>query len=105
MLSEEKKNTFSKSILSVIVMLYFVGALIGGVLVVISAVNDVRLGGHIDTDMFIAYAAYIGGPTATAIGFYAWKSKAENILKIKNSIKQKEADPDLVSTLANMGGN
>lgn len=94
--------TFSKVILTIIVLLYFLGALIGGALVIISAVNDVHLGLQIDTGMFIAYAAYIGGPTATAIGFYAWKSKAENLLKIQNN---KCVDPSLVSALVTMGGS
>lgn len=105
---EEKKNTFTKSIMSIIVLLYFLGALIGTVLVVSAALVDVRSDRQtIDTAMFIAYAAYIGGPTATAIGFYAWKSKAENILKIKNSNElhqQKIECNNLIETLANMRG-
>lgn len=103
-MTPDGKTTTSKTVLAIIVMLYFVGAIIGGVLVIISAINDVHLEGQIDTGMFIAYAAYIGGPTATAIGFYAWKSKAENILKIQRTIKP-EVDPTLASTLANMEGN
>jgi len=79
------KVTFTKSIMTIVVLLYFLGAILGGALVVVSALVDVKLGGAIDTQMFIAYVTYIGGPTATAIGFYAWKSKAENILKIQNS--------------------
>jgi len=104
---EEKKNTFTKSIMSIIVLLYFLGAVIGTVLVVSAALVDVHYRQMIDTAMFIAYAAYIGGPTATAIGFYAWKSKAENILKIKNSNElhqQKIECNNLIETLANMRG-
>lgn len=77
-----KRGSFSKSIMGVVVMLYFVGAAIGAGLVVLSAIADLRMQMPIGTSMFVAYAAYIGGPTATAIGFYSWKSKAENMLKI-----------------------
>ncbi len=102
----EKKNTFTKSIMSIVVLLYFVGALLGGALVILAAIIDLRLGGALDTAMFIAYAAYIGGPTTTAIGFYAWKSKAENLLKIENTneLVQKKADLTSMSILANMEG-
>ena len=100
-----EKTTTSKTVLAIIVFLYFIGALLGTILVIVSAVNDIRQSRPIDTGMFIAYAAYIGGPTATAIGFYAWKSKAENILKIQRSNLQPGADQSLTSVLANMEGN
>ena len=29
--------------------------------------------------------AYVGTPTATVIGFYSWKAKAENVVKIKKA--------------------
>ena len=85
--------TFSKYILNIVVSLYFLGALLGTILIVVAAVNDMKLGSPVDSSMFIAYATYLGGPTATAIGFYAWKSKAENIIKIGKSF------PDLVNTI------
>ena len=102
--TEVKTNTFSKSIMSTIVFVYLVGALIGSVLVIVSAFVDIRLQVPIDTSMFMAYAAYLGGPTATAIGFYAWKSKAENVLKIGQSFKS-EAVSDVVRILSEMEEN
>lgn len=105
--SGKEKITFTKSIMIVIMLLYFIGFILGGVLVILAALADIRIGGPLNTGMFIAYAAYIGGPTATAISFYAWKSKAENVLKIHNSASkaiQKECDSTLASVLANMGG-
>lgn len=102
--TEVKTNTFSKSIMSTIVFLYLAGALIGSVLVIVSAFVDIRLQVPIDTSMFMAYAAYLGGPTATAIGFYAWKSKAENVLKIGQSFKS-EAVSDVVRILSEMEEN
>lgn len=78
-------KTFTKSIMSTIVILYFFGFILGSILVIMSANTDIKLGSPVDSSMFMAYAAYIGGPTATAIGFYAWKSKAENMIKLSNS--------------------
>ena len=31
------------------------------------------------------FLAYVGTPAATAIGFYSWKAKAENVVKIKQA--------------------
>jgi len=97
-------STFTKMTMMLIYILFIIGALIGAVLVFASMTWDMHLGLQINTGMFTAYAAYLGTPTAVAIGFYAWKSKAENLLKIKAQNTDKEADP-LVETLANMGGN
>ena len=101
---ENKTNTFSKSIMSTIVFLYLAGALLGSVLVIVSAFVDIRLQVPIDTSMFMAYAAYLGGPTATAIGFYAWKSKAENVIKIGQSFKS-ESIADVMRTISEMEEN
>ena len=100
---KKEDSTFSKSILSSIILLYFLGAMIGAVLVVYAAVVSAKLGLPIDPAMFMAYAAYIGGPTATALGFYAWKSKAENVLKISKSFDT--AASEVASALAGMEGN
>ena len=103
-IAEAKTNTFSKSLLTVIVFLYFAGALIGTVLVILAAIVNMRQDMPIDTAMFIAYAAYLGGPTATAIGFYAWKSKAENVLKIGKSFSD-DKTIETMDVLSKMGGN
>ena len=107
---KDSKKSFTKSIMSTVVRLFFAGAILGGILVVVSAANDIFAGRPIDTGMFIAYAAYLGTPTATAIAFYAWKSKAENLLKIKNSNEimlersKNCLDTELIQILANMNG-
>lgn len=88
--SKGETPNFSKSIMSAIILLYFIGFVIGTALVWIAAMVDIKLGNPLDTSMFVAYAAYLGGPTATAIGFYAWKSKAENVLKISKSLDQNQ---------------
>ena len=87
----ERENSFSKSIMSIMVILYIVGAMIGTILVISAAVTNERQGSPLDPSMFMAYAAYLGGPTATAIIFYAWKSKAENVLKITQSFENEKA--------------
>ena len=72
--------------MAVMVLLYIAGFVLGNILVIIGVAQDIQLGNPVDSSMFVAYAAYLGGPTATAIGFYAWKSKAENVLKIGRSL-------------------
>lgn len=96
----QETKTFSKSIMSLMVLLYFVGALLGTILVVIAAIVDMGNKSSLDSSMFIAYATYLGGPTATAIGFYAWKSKAENVLKIGKSFQANSTE--VLDTVARM---
>lgn len=109
-------NTFSKYVMSIIVSLYLIGAIIGAVLVIVSAIVDVEHGVAIDPSMFMAYAAYLGAPTATAIIFYAWKDKAENVIKIAQSFKLEQAEQaeqfeqtgqfvEVMDILSKMGGN
>ena len=101
---ESRKNAFTKSILSVVVFLYFVGAVLGTLLVILAAIVNLKHNVSIETSMFIAYAAYLGGPTATAIIFYAWKSKAENVIKIAKSFEAEES-LEVMDKLTQMGGN
>lgn len=99
----KEKTTFTKAIMSIVVLLYFLGAVLGSGLIIVAAAVDISLSLQIDSAMFIAYATYLGAPTATAIGFYAWKSKAENILKIQQS-HEEQSGPIDISVLANMEG-
>lgn len=102
--SEERTNTFTKSIMSIVVFLYFIGALVGTALVILSAIVNIRMNMPLDPGMFIAYAGYIGGPTAIAIVFYAWKSKAENVIKIaKGFVDEKKVE--VMDVLSRMGGD
>lgn len=68
------KREFSKIVLAAVMFLYFAGAVFGGVVVVF------------DHTGLEALLAYIGAPTATAIGFYAWKARAENVCKISQAV-------------------
>ena len=46
-----------------------------GALVILAAIIDLRLGGALDTAMFIAYAAYIGGPPPRQSAFTLGKAR------------------------------
>jgi hypothetical protein len=68
---KKKKPEFSKLVLGFVMLLYFVTVGVG-----------IKLS-LIDYTQYSTLAMLVGAPTATAIGFYAWKAKAENTLKIK----------------------
>ncbi len=86
-----KKAEFSKLVLALVLMTYFLGVFIG----VYATVLDISQLGVL--------LAYIGTPTTVAIGFYAWKAKAENVVKIKREYsKETEGIP---VDLNNVGGN
>ena len=69
--NDRRKIEFSKLVLSAV--LYFAGFVIGARAV---AFDPSQLG---------VFLAYVGTPAATAIGFYSWKAKAENVVKIKQA--------------------
>lgn len=69
------KAEFSKIVLGSAVVIWAAGAVFGAYIV-----NEER-------EQLRELLAYIGAPTATVFGFYAWKSKAENVLKIAKSKK------------------
>lgn len=71
-----RKIEFSKLVLSAVLFTYFGGFGVGLWAVI---VDPAQLG---------VFLVYIGTPTATVIGFYSWKAKAENVVKIK------KANPD-----------
>lgn len=73
-----KRPEFSKIVLGSAVVIWAAGAVFGAYIV-----NEER-------EQLRELLAYIGAPTATAFGFYTWKSKAENILKIAKSKKLDE---------------
>lgn len=92
----DDKFTFTKLSMILLYTIFVLGAIIGGVLTIWSAKNDITLGLQIDSAMFIAYGAYIGAPTTIAISFYAWKSKSENLLKIQYANRKNDPNcPDL----------
>lgn len=77
-----KKIEFSKMILAAVLLSYFVGLGVG----IWAVITDVSLLGIL--------LGYIGGPVVTSLGFYSWKSKAENMIKLRaNHLKETEGNP------------
>lgn len=68
------KREFSKVVLGAVMILYFAGAIYGAVIV------------WQDSSLLGELLAYIGAPTAVAIGFYAYKAKCENVVKICRAV-------------------
>lgn len=67
-----KQFEFSKALLLGVMVTYFVGVVVG--VWAVMAVSVEQLG---------VLLTYIGSPVVVAIGFYSWKSKAENMIKLK----------------------
>lgn len=83
---KKTKIEFSKAVLLLVMATYFVGLIVGIKIVLL------------DTTQLTALLVYIGGPTTTAIAFYSWKAKAENLLKIKKE------NPDISPDFNNITG-
>ena len=64
-------------VLAVVMFLYVIAACYGGYIV------------YFNHELLGEWLAFIGAPTAVAIGYYEWKAKNENVQKIK---KQGEND-------------
>lgn len=72
------KKTYTKILVFAVMVTYFLGFIIGGILTII---YPEHLG---------EWLTYIGGAAVTAIGFYCWKAKAENTIKIEKNLKEHE---------------
>lgn len=70
---DRQKIEFSKLVLSAVLLTYFAGFVVGVRVVIL------------DPSQLGVFLAYVGTPAATAIGFYSWKAKAENVVKIKQA--------------------
>lgn len=70
---DRRKIEFSKLVLSAVLLTYFAGFIVGARAVIL------------DPNQLGVFLAYVGTPAATAIGFYSWKAKAENVVKIKKA--------------------
>ena len=77
----KKRFEFSKLVLCLVMATYFAGLIFG-----MNIIRDIAT----SNSSYIATAlcglfSYIGAPVAVAIGFYAYKAKAENVEKIRSS--------------------
>lgn len=84
---------FSKIVLAICVGLYIVTAAVG---ICIIVPNPEHIG-----ELF----TFVGAPTAVAIGFYAWKARTENVVKItqaldKNKKMSTQTKQQLISGIA-----
>lgn len=77
---EREKISFTKVILSVVLLTYFVG-LVVGIYVTLKEFSQ-----------FGILATYIATPTTTVIALYCWKSKAENMIKLKKFFPEETKD-------------
>lgn len=68
--SKNKKTEFTKVVIGGVMVLYFAAAVFGGVVV------------WLMPDMLGEWLTFIGAPTTAALGFYCWKAKNENIIKL-----------------------
>lgn len=67
---------FSKIVLAVVMLCWLFGVGFGAAMVLR------------EPSMLDSLLTFIGAPVAVAIGFYAWKAKAENVIKLS----QKQID-------------
>lgn len=77
---EREKISFTKAVLSVVLLTYFVG-LVVGIYVTMK-----------DYSQFGILATYIATPTTAVIALYCWKSKAENMIKLKKYFPEETKD-------------
>ena len=76
-----KKIEFSKIILCLVMLTYFVG-FIFGMYIIYTLLLLSSSTSYISTAL-CGFFSYVGAPVAVAIAFYSYKAKAENIEKIK----------------------
>lgn len=79
----KKKIEFSKVILAAVVCCWFFGVGFGAMIVL----EEKTLLGE--------WLAYVGAPVAVAIGFYSWKAKAENVVKLSKTQAEKVNNANL----------
>lgn len=78
---KQKSVEFSKLLLMGVMTTYFIGVIVG--IWAVIAVSVEQLG---------VLLTYIGSPVVIAIGFYSWKSKAENMIKLKKEHPDETGD-------------
>ena len=68
---EERNFKLKDMFISTLMLLYFIGAIVGGILVILTAAVNVRHGLQIDPRMYIIFASYICLPVmATALSAF-----------------------------------
>lgn len=75
-----EKISFTKAVLSHVLLTYFFGLAVGAYVTLK------------DYSQFGILATYIATPTTTVIALYCWKSKAENMIKLKKYFSEETKD-------------
>lgn len=71
---------FSKVVLAAAIVTYEITVLFG-----------IYIVGANDNSLLPELLTFVGAPTSVAVGFYAWKARAENMLKISKAQGKSEA--------------
>ncbi len=71
-------KTYTKILVAAVMGTYFFGVVYGAVFCFFAGAYLGEL------------LAYIGAPTTAAIGFYCWKAKAENMIKMRAELPKEE---------------
>ena len=71
----KKRAEFSKIMLAAVMVVYILTVVFGYFVIA----NEYTMLGEL--------FAFVGAPTGVAIGFYAWKARAENLVKIRENNK------------------
>lgn len=72
----KKRIEFSKAVVALVMATYFFGVAFGAQII------------KSNPEYLPAYLAYIGTPVGVAIGFYTWKAKAENMIKLGKPVSE-----------------
>ena len=83
MRAKKERLTCSKLIMAAVMGCFFVGVIVGTHVVLR------------DNSQLGEWLAYIGAVAAVAVGFYSWKAKAENVIKLSQSKLEKIKDIDI----------
>jgi len=73
-----KKRSTSKIMLFLVMVVYFIGFGAG----IYAVTHILEMYPDQAVQALIAILSYVGAPTTAAIGFYTWKARGENIIKI-----------------------
>ena len=98
--TRRKKREFSKSLMAAVMITYFIGVIVGtwAVVTVILGLKELY-DQSIIIGVLTAYFGLLAAPVGVAIGFYGWKSKSENVIKIANT-----QSTDTMDKISQLGG-
>lgn len=85
--NQKKQFEFSKLIMVGVMLTYFIALIfIMAVIWKLIGINSTSIGTIIS-----AFCTFVGAPVSVAIGFYSWKAKNENTMKLSNITGQSDS--------------